>query len=313
PGTRSQSMASTSLMDLPPIPHNVAAIAGPPCFPEDRRKFKVLVYGLFILDTLQSVLGTADAFFWLAKGFGNMNMLADPYISPFDQPMLDGIIAFIVQTFFCWRLWVLQKSWWLPVSVFVIVLASFAGAIATCIGGFQLADMNHLNVLKWQLTLWLGGNAITDTLIAVSMTILLLRSQSRDFKYTNNILVRIVRLTVETNTLTASVAIVFLVCLLAIPNNPDIAVAPAYVLGKLYSNTLLAVFNNRIYMSSRGIVPRNRDLASTDVDIVVFAPGLESSRDQIASSQGHHGIEMHRDMEVSRDAPLKTFRDGALA
>ncbi|KAG6863966.1 hypothetical protein C0991_001531 [Blastosporella zonata] len=257
------------------------------CFPEDSRKIKMLVYGMFMLDSLQSVLATADAFHWLAKGYGNMFMLAQPFISAFDAPMLDGIIGFIVQTFFCWRIRVLQKSWWLPLSVFSVAL------------------------------LWLGGSALTDTLIAVVMTVLLLRSRTREHEQTDNILVRIVRLTVETNTVTASVAIIVLVCLLAIPKNPSISMAPAYALGKLYSNTLLAVFNNRVYMSSRGIVPRSRTLATTGIDFKFHQQPSESSRNR--TSQSHiesrepYRIEVFRETEVTQDVPMKTLGDGVTA
>ncbi|KAG6872775.1 hypothetical protein C0995_006695 [Termitomyces sp. Mi166 len=232
---------------LPPIPPDIASIAGPPligvmlnwflygilvmqvyvyyqCFPKDNMKIKALV---------QSALGTADAFHWFAKGYGNLIILSDPFISAFDAPMLDGIIAFVAQTFFCWRIWVLQKSWWLASSVFFVAVVSLVGAIAAGIGTFQVGSLTRLDTLKWQLCLWLAGSALTDTLIAIIMTVLLLRSRTREIERTDNILVRIVRLTVETNAVTASVAIAVLVCLLAIPHNPSISMAPAYALGKL--------------------------------------------------------------------------------
>jgi len=282
-------MASTSVQALPPIPPDIAAFAGPPLigimlnwflygilvmqlyvyyqwFPYDKKLIKCLVYGLFFIDSLQSCLATADAFHWFARGFGNMITLAQPFISAFDAPILDGIMAFAVQSFFCWRIWVLQRSWWLPLSIFGVALISVAGAIATGVGGYQIPNLTQLIDLKWQLCLWLGGSAVADTLIAIVMTYLLLRSRTRDHEKTDNILVKIVRLTVETNTVTASVAIIVLVCLLAIPDNSSIAMTPSYALGKLYSNTLLAIFNNRIYMNSRSGYPRSHGSSNgTDV------------------------------------------------
>ncbi|KAG5649641.1 hypothetical protein H0H81_002727, partial [Sphagnurus paluster] len=119
---------------------------------------------------MQSVFATADAFHWLAKGFGDMRILSQPYISAFDVPILGGVIAFVAQSFFCWRIEVLQKSWWLPASVFMVALASLVGAIATGIGTFRLGDLSLLHKLTWQLCLWLGGSALADTLIAIIMT-----------------------------------------------------------------------------------------------------------------------------------------------
>ncbi|KAG6847463.1 hypothetical protein H0H93_007986 [Arthromyces matolae] len=120
------------------------------CFPGDRIKMKALVYGIFSLEAIQFVLVTADAFHWFGKGYGNMLMLSDPFISPFDAPIMGGIVAFIVQIFFCWRIWELQKSWWLPLVVFVAAATCFAGAIATGVGLFQMNDLMLIDTLKWQ-------------------------------------------------------------------------------------------------------------------------------------------------------------------
>ncbi|KNZ73715.1 hypothetical protein J132_10386 [Termitomyces sp. J132] len=305
------------------------------CFPTDSRKIKALgkasfdqghpisfaklsvsVYGTFFLDTIQSVLATADAFHWFAKGYGNLIMLSDPFISAFDAPMLDGIIAFVAQTFFCWRMWVLQRSWWLPFSVFFIAIASLSGAIASGIGTFQANTLAHLDTLKWQLSLWLAGSALTDTLIAVIMTVLLLRSRTREFEQTDNILVRIVRMTVETNTATASVAIVVLVCLFALPHNPSIAMAPAYALGKLYSNTLLAVFNNRIYMSSKGVFLRSRALSTSEIEVKLCQPSSESSQVQMTEAQQEnqrepYRIKVVRETKITKEDPFTTSANEA--
>lgn len=282
------------------------------CFPEDKKKIRILVYTIFALDTLQTVLATADAFHWFAEGFGNMIMLTDPFISAFDAPCLDGVIAFITQVFFCWRIYVLQKTWWLPGAVLFVALASFAGAITSSVGTFQLGNLAILHQLTWQLSLWLGASALADTMIAIIMTCLLLRHKGRtDNPQTNNVLVRIVRLTVETNSVTASVAIVVLVLLLAIPSNPSISFAPAYALGKLYSNTLLAVFNNRVYMSSRGVIPRS-SFATSDIDIQFHHPaaseilGVWST--PVETQKEPYHVEIFRGMEVSNDVQLSDFK-----
>jgi len=326
-------MASTSQAPLPPIPANIAAIAGPPligimmnwflygilvmqtyvyyqCFPEDRKQIRYLVFIIFFLDTVQSVLATADAFHWHATGFGNMLILSQPYVSPFDAPILDGVIAFIVQTFFCWRIWILQKSWWLPSVVFVVALSGFVGAIATGIGSFQVADLTRLHELIWQLSLWLGGGALADTMIAVIMTVLLLRKKTRgEHQYTDNVLVRVVRLTVETNSVTASVATAVLVLLLAIRSNPSYAMAFAYGLGKLYSNTLLAIFNNRMYMSAKGMMPRPTPVSTSGIDIhhTSYSQG-RTSHGQVSMQKDPYRIEVLRETEVTDDMQLTDFK-----
>ncbi|KAF8486808.1 hypothetical protein DFH94DRAFT_700772 [Russula ochroleuca] len=94
-------------MSAPPVPSNVAEIAAPLLFgilwnwtlfgvlvvqlyvysynfPEDRKLLKLLVYGIFLLETLQTALTGADLYYWFASGFGNMDHLLDPYASVFD-------------------------------------------------------------------------------------------------------------------------------------------------------------------------------------------------------------------------------------
>jgi hypothetical protein len=81
-----------------------------------------IVYGLFLIETLQTALSGADLYYWFASGFGNMDHLLDPYLSSFDVPIIGSIVSGIVQYFFVYRVWVLsgRKSWWLCVIISVV-------------------------------------------------------------------------------------------------------------------------------------------------------------------------------------------------
>ena len=80
------------------------------------------VYGVFLLETLQTALSGADLYYWFGSGYGNMDHLSDPYASAFDVPIIGSIIAGIVQFFFVYRVWVLsgRKSWWLCFVISVV-------------------------------------------------------------------------------------------------------------------------------------------------------------------------------------------------
>ncbi|KAG6885987.1 hypothetical protein C0992_004744, partial [Termitomyces sp. T32_za158] len=67
----------------------------------------------------------------------------------------------------------------------------------------------------------------------------------------------------------------------------------AYALGKLYSNTLLAVFNNRIYMSSKGMFPRSRTL-STTVNGIEVKSGQRPSSGQTTEKRRESQVESRR-------------------
>ena len=86
------------------------------------------MYGLFLLDVLQTALVTADAFHWFVFGFGNMITLDDTFINSWDVPFLDAVIATIVQTFYCWRIWILSKSLVFPIFIFLVRALSLHAA-----------------------------------------------------------------------------------------------------------------------------------------------------------------------------------------
>jgi len=109
----------------------------------------------------------------------------------------------------------------------------------------------------------------------------------------------------------ASVAIAVLVFLLAIRDKPSISLALGYVLGKLYSNTLLAVLNNRVYMSAKGITRRS-GFATSGIDIKFNHPPATHSRaashSDVETQEEPYRIEMFRETQVTDDLQLSGFK-----
>ncbi|KAI0287409.1 hypothetical protein BC826DRAFT_917223, partial [Russula brevipes] len=91
-------------------------------FPQDRKLLKLLVYGVFILETLQTALSGADLYHWFVTGFGDRDHLGDPYAAAFDVPIIGAIVSVTVQYFFAYRVWVLsdRKAWWLCLIICVV-------------------------------------------------------------------------------------------------------------------------------------------------------------------------------------------------
>ncbi|KAH9984756.1 hypothetical protein BJV77DRAFT_163276 [Russula vinacea] len=110
-------------------------------------------------------------------------------------------------------------------------------------------------------------NTLSDLLIASAMLYHLRRVWVRDGYLSNHVLVSVVRLTVETNLVTTSVSIVSLIMMVVFPKT-IFYLCPTYVLGKLYSNTLLVSLNNRISTrdmnETRGVVIDRQVVAVSD-------------------------------------------------
>ncbi|KAH9039084.1 hypothetical protein EDB85DRAFT_2141336 [Lactarius pseudohatsudake] len=264
-------------MSNPPIPPNVAEIAAPILlgtlwnwtlgsssgedvysynFPGDRTLVKLLVYSVFLVETVQTALSGTDLYYWFVSGFGKMDHLTAPYNSAFDVPIMGSMVALIVQFFFVYRIWVLSKR----SSCLVICLFSIVAAVGAIYGGVythvykQFASGRMLKILA--LT-WVSGNALADVLIAGSLLFYLVRRRREGGHFSDHALSKLVRLTIETNVLTSTVGIVALLTVAIFPDKPWFT-CPTAVFGKLYSNTLLVSLNNRITIrEGRGAVVRS--------------------------------------------------------
>ncbi|KAI0270127.1 hypothetical protein BGY98DRAFT_277085 [Russula aff. rugulosa BPL654] len=112
----------------------------------------------------------------------------------------------------------------------------------------------------------------------------LCKLKTREGGLSSHALVSIVRLTVETNVATTTVSIVALLIVALYPDK-NWFTCPTYVLGKLYSNTLLVSLNNRISIrdtyNARGAIevgacPSSSGRSDTTGDFLV----LESEKQQ---------------------------------
>jgi len=274
-------------MSTPPVPLDIEEIAAPMMlgvlwnwtlygvlvvqvyvynynFPGDRTLLKLLVYSVFLVETLQTALTGADLYYWFVSGFGNLDHLASPYLSALDVPIISSVISLTVQLFFVYRIWVLsgRSSWFLCL---IICLCSAVVAVTSFSAGVYTRVLNKFasnQTLKILTLTWLSGNALSDTLIAGSMLFYLgrRRREGSDYFSDNDALSRVVRLTVETNILTTTVGIVSLLMVAVFPGKTWFT-CPIAILGKLYSNTLLVSLNNRIsILEGRGAVIRPREV-----------------------------------------------------
>jgi hypothetical protein len=64
-------------------------------------------------------------YYWFVSGFGNINHLASFIAASFDVPLMESIVAFSVQLFYVYRIWVLSaKRAWLFCVVICLVSQS---------------------------------------------------------------------------------------------------------------------------------------------------------------------------------------------
>lgn len=81
-----------------------------------------IVYTVFFLETVQTVLNGADLFYWFAAGYGDLTHLTSPFASSYDVPTIEAIVSVIVQFFYAYRVWVLsnKRAWWFCVLICLV-------------------------------------------------------------------------------------------------------------------------------------------------------------------------------------------------
>ncbi|KAI0672923.1 hypothetical protein C8Q78DRAFT_1021968 [Trametes maxima] len=271
-GTPPPLLRQKILMPPPGIPADIAYLTGPQLFGylfnyclfgilsvqvysyyllgfKDNRAVKALIYGLYLVEWLQLIMSTHDAVEVLAMGWGDTNALVSPQWLWIQIPILTGIISCTVQFFYSWRIYVLGKSLAISLSICLISLMQLAAAAATGIMARIINDLQLLQVrTKAPCSVWLGGSATCDITIAASM-LYFLWSERRRSAVSEKLVVRLMRLTVETGALTASMAVVDLALFVGFQHN-NLHMALGISLSKLYTNALMMLFNNRVRLQS---------------------------------------------------------------
>ncbi|KAJ7470203.1 hypothetical protein B0H11DRAFT_2041807 [Mycena galericulata] len=266
-------------------------------FPNDRPFIKSLVYIVYSLQLVQTIMTAVDAFASFGSGFDNDVALTALNFSWFSSPIVTSMISLIVQSFYAFRLYNFSKSRIIPV---LIVTASLAVSVAGFITGQFYREAGYVTAINTRRTLisvgvWLSGSAMIDVVIALSMTYYLIISDT-GFRKTHALISKVIRLTIETGSLTASVALVTVILYFVFPDNgyfsPTMMFMPA-----LYANTLLAVLNSRLQIVG------GRSTYPTTTDIITFPDFLRSNETNSgAAAQPAPIVSIHRDVFLNGEA-----------
>ncbi|CAG7850922.1 SubName: Full=Uncharacterized protein {ECO:0000313/EMBL:CCA72022.1} [Serendipita indica DSM 11827] len=215
-------------------------------FRDDKAWNRRLVLTIVILDTLQTGFSLHNAWMALGSGWGREDEILHPEWTWGSVPLFTGIVSFLVQGFYAFRISKLVESRYTKYIVSVIVLVSIAqgfcgifSGIYYAIGSFRKAQYTIAAVT----TTWLGGTALCDLMISTTIVAYLM-IQLAAFKPKDTVVSRVIQMTVTTSLLTTSFASADLVLFLLYPNN-NLHLIFCIPLAKLYSNTLLAMLNAR--------------------------------------------------------------------
>ncbi|ESK84985.1 hypothetical protein Moror_9206 [Moniliophthora roreri MCA 2997] len=168
--------------------------------------------------------------------------------NPVVEPSFDTVlISTPAQWFMAWRIKVITGSKIIAVSIFGLSLASLTGGIWTGIAVGFTPEFQRFGEFKYAPSLWLVTTTVADIMIASSLVYVLasiLKHKTR-FSATNDQIDRIIRLTVQTGTITAVAALADAVVYLSVTSHPTIFFIWDLSLSKLYTNSVLSSLNAR--------------------------------------------------------------------
>ncbi|GAA5856652.1 hypothetical protein JCM9279_004859 [Rhodotorula babjevae] len=212
----------------------------------DRKLLVGIVSFLLVIDLFHSAISCYTIYATTVTHYGDLAFLVKCIWSFTWDPFLTGLVAFIVQIFYAWRVFVVsRKQWLIPTVIGVLSLLSFAFAIGSTWMIYRLnSEFARFHEFRYGVAIWLLAAAVADILITGSLIFYLRRASKGSGGHSSPIIERVIRVTLETNSITAIFAIVDAVLFVALPQD-SWHVLPNLSLVKLYFNGLLVSLNSR--------------------------------------------------------------------
>jgi len=260
-------------------------------FFKDSWRLRTLVYGLYVVDSLQVFVNMQSAFDLLCNNWGNAEKILVPGWTFCIMPVFSGLVSYPVQCFFAFRIWKLRTTWKAPLAqlalkfvIAFVLLCGLAQALGAMITGGRLAEIGDtrlISVLNAYIALWLGGSTVCDTVITITL-LLLLRSAGKttEWKKTKNLIDSLIQQTVQTGMITTIAASVELILFLVL-NKTYLHTILACILGKLYTNSLMATLNSRAWKRTN----KGSMLTTTDVENISINKFSRNGLDSNTSGQ----------------------------
>ncbi|TFK74297.1 hypothetical protein BDN72DRAFT_80790 [Pluteus cervinus] len=118
-------------------------------FPKDKPFIKCFVYGIFTLETLQTIMIFRDCFVIFTQGLVDPSMANSTQLGWFNVTILDGITGCIVQIFFAYRIFVLSKSKIVPSIICTVAMTQAISSIADGIIA-RSTSLTETNMAYWK-------------------------------------------------------------------------------------------------------------------------------------------------------------------
>jgi len=249
-------------------------------FTEDRKSMKWYVGILYVINVLQTCCDCSLMYLNYAKHFGDINYFDVTNWLFWTEPALNGMIAFLVQSFFIHRTWTFMRRYttarWLYLAIFVpSVILCLISSLVLAAALARVGRMSTVSHVKVEVVVWLVPASVVDVGLTTVLTILLYRSKT-GFLTTDSILNSLVRLTMETGFLSAVVAVLDTIFYVAQSSENMTHMALQFPLGKLYTHSVMVTLHARAEQRRHLLNPSVHNKITNTWDSPGLTYGLES-------------------------------------
>ncbi|KAF7294606.1 hypothetical protein MIND_00997200 [Mycena indigotica] len=220
-------------------------------FPKDPRWAKLGVAAIILLELLETITDSREMVNTFGLRWGDMEELDIVGMAWFGVPIIGPLIASIGQGVFAWRIYLISQSIYLPVLISLTSAVQLAAGFWT---GINISKAGRFSLLQDRnvipTSLWLASTSLCDLLIMFGMVYYLIRTREREFSRISSAISRILFLTVETGAICTAVVLADLYLFLAFKGT-NLHLALCIELSKIYSNSILLIFNSRARITHR--------------------------------------------------------------
>ncbi|KAL1719713.1 hypothetical protein EV715DRAFT_290144 [Schizophyllum commune] len=224
-----------------------------------------LVITLFCIDTAQQGMYAASVYWYCVTTHGDPTSLTVLDAKLAQQVILIGVLALIVQSFYCYRVFLLsRKNYFVAGFLLLFCLGTFA-VLSTYYGFIAqyslFADLVTVKPLSIAINV---TSAVMDVMISISM-VFFLHTSKTGFKRSNDVLNRLIVFTFNTGLPTSAAAIWSLIAINVWPDT-FVYMLTFFLEGRLYTNCLMVTLNSRANLKSAlsGSSGENYTMSSRD-------------------------------------------------
>ncbi|KAH9914831.1 uncharacterized protein B0H18DRAFT_1125267 [Fomitopsis serialis] len=199
---------------------------------------KIFVLFLFICDVCSAIFTICWMFYLFISNWGDITVFSQPTWMLATDPLVLGLMTCATHFFFARRIKIITGSSWLAGLICFFGVGTLGGTIEF----LRVKSLTDLTSLKPIAIVWLLSAAVGDVMITVILSWSLKRKKS-GFRRTDQIVDRVIRVTIQNGFLTAAVATAALTLYLA--SSIPYHLALSLVLPRMYSNTILSSLNHR--------------------------------------------------------------------